>query len=85
MTTVADLKDLDSRTRDLVKMAAGGEEILITSGGSPVARIVAARATELKAGHAVVTEDFSLPKLHLGPPKTVPATGEIAEEMFDRK
>lgn len=85
MTTVADLKDLDSRTRDLVKRAADGDEILITADDILVAKIVATNGNAKAKKLGKESNDFSLPELHLGTPKSTPKSGEIAEEMFDGK
>jgi hypothetical protein len=54
MTTLAKLKELDGRPRELIETVANDGN------------------------------DFNLPDLHLGVPQSNPASGEIAEEMFDR-
>ena len=63
---VTNLRDAKSRFSELVKLAADGEEILITRNGRPVARLVRAVAEPRRhfgtmKGVASVADDFDAP------------------------
>ena len=78
MTTVAEVNELAGRFAELVKLVEAGNEVLLTQGDRPVAKLVPAserktassgllRMHSLK-GHRVLTPLFS--------------QAELAEEMF---
>ena len=81
MTTTAEVNDFDGRLAELVERVQAGDEVLLTQGNKPVARLVPAtkkahspraalRIRSLK-GHRVLTPVIS--------------QAEIAEEMFGRQ
>jgi prevent-host-death family protein len=81
MTTTAEVNDFAGRLAELVERVQAGDEVLLTQGSKPVARLVPAvkdkappraalRVRSLK-GHRVLTPVIS--------------QAEIAEEMFGRQ
>jgi prevent-host-death family protein len=81
MTMTAEVKELAGQLAELVKQVQAGNEVLLTQGNKPVAKLVAAdvgetvssttlRIRSLK-GHRVITPVFS--------------HAELAEEMFGRQ
>ena len=81
MTTTAEVNDFAGRLAELVERVQAGDEVLLTQGNKPVARLVPAakedstpraefRVRSLK-GHRVLT-----PVIH---------QAEIAEELFRRQ
>ena len=81
MTTTAEVNDFAGRLAELVERVQAGDEVLLTQGHKPVARLVSAvneeaspraalRVRSLK-GHQVLTPVIS--------------QAEIAEELFGRQ
>jgi prevent-host-death family protein len=66
---------------DLVKQVQAGNEVLLTHGDKPVARIVSAQETE--AGHGTALRIRSLAGHRVLTPNI--SQGDLAEEMFARQ
>ena len=81
MTTKADVNEFSGTLAELVKEVQAGNEVLLTQGQKPVARIISASEKEVHAvgklqirslkGHQVLTPNIS--------------TAEIMDEMFRPK
>jgi antitoxin (DNA-binding transcriptional repressor) of toxin-antitoxin stability system len=80
MTVTADIGT--SVLRDLVKHIRAGDEVLLTDGDQPVAKLVPAPAKEVPA-----KLDFQIPPGFSGhrPLYSVVTQAELAEEMFSRE
>lgn len=81
MTTTADVNEFSGTLAELVKEVQAGNEVLLTQGRKPVAKIISASEKEITAGgkllihslkgHRVLTPNIS--------------TAEIMDEMFRPK
>jgi antitoxin (DNA-binding transcriptional repressor) of toxin-antitoxin stability system len=66
---------------DLIKQVQAGDEILLTQGNKPVARIVSASENKISSGAAVNIRSIKGHRV-LTP---IISQGELAEEMFGRQ
>jgi len=66
---------------DLIKQVQDGNEVLLTQGNQPVARVVSARETEKPTGAALHIRSLKGHRV-LTP---VISQGELAEDMFGRQ
>lgn len=67
-THAVDVKDLESRALELVDQAAGGEEVVLTRNGEPIAKLIpftGTRPVKRRAGSAKglieMADDFDAP------------------------
>ncbi len=80
MTTTAEVNEFTGRLAELVKRVQSGNEVLLTQGHKPVAKIVSAAENEIAAGS--VFQIHSLKGHRVLTP--VISQSELAGEMFER-
>ena len=81
MTTTAEVNEVTGRLAELVKRVQAGNEVLLTQGHKPVARIVAIADKELAGGPPLPFHSLKGHRV-LTP---VIAQSELAEELFARQ
>lgn len=80
MTTTAEINEYNGRLAELVKRVQSGNEVLLTEGHLPVAKLVSASANEIVAGTAFQVRSLKGHRV-LTP---VISQSELADEMFER-
>jgi prevent-host-death family protein len=81
MTTTAEVNDFAGRLAELVERVQAGDEVLITQGNKPIARLVPAVKEEAAPRAALQVRSLKGHRV-LTP---VISQAELAEEMFERK
>ena len=80
MTTTAEVNEFTGRLAELVKQVQAGNEVLLTQGRKPVAKIVSTSEKEIVSGTAL--QIHSLKGHRVLTPGI--SQSEIADEMFER-
>jgi prevent-host-death family protein len=80
MTTTAEVNEFTGRLAELVKRVQSGNEVLLTQGHKPVAKIVSASENEIAAGTSFQIHSLKGHRV-LTP---VVSQSELADEMFER-
>jgi prevent-host-death family protein len=80
MTTTAEVNEFTGRLAELVKRVQSGNEVLLTQGHKPVAKIVSASENEIAVGTAFQIHSLKGHRV-LTP---VISQSELADEMFER-
>ena len=81
MTTTAEVNDFAGRLAELVERVQAGDEVLLTQGSKPVARLVPAAKEQVTSRAALQVRSFKGHRV-LTP---VISQAEIAEELFGRQ
>ena len=81
MTKTAEIKEFTGRLAELVKQVQAGNEVVLTEGHKPVARIVSTHTQEIKTGAKFKVRSF---KGHRVLTPTI-SQSEIADEMFGQR
>ena len=81
MTTTAEVNEFTGRLAELVKQVQDGNEVLLTQGRKPVAKIVSTSEKEIASGTTLKIHSL---KGHRVLTPVIPQT-ELAEEMFGRQ
>ena len=81
MTKVAEVNEFSGRLAELVKQVQAGDEVVLTQGNMPVAKI--ASATDEKNAVAMTIEIRSLKGHRVLTP--IISQSELADEMFARQ
>jgi prevent-host-death family protein len=80
MTTTAEINEFTGKLAELVKQVQAGNEVLLTQGRKPVAKIVSASEKEMTSGslqiHSLKGHRVLTPKI---------SQSELADEMFSRQ
>ncbi len=82
MTTTAEVGEFSGRLADLLKQVAAGNEVLLTQGNKPVARLVPP-ISQAESRQGSVRKLAPLSGKWIG--EAVIRSGDLAEEMFERK
>ena len=81
MTTTAEVNELPGRLAELVKQVQAGNEVLLTQGNKPVARLVPALENRTPPGAPLQIRSLKGHRV-LAP---VVSQAELAEEIFSRQ
>jgi prevent-host-death family protein len=81
MTTTAEVNEFTGKLAELVKQVQAGNEVLLTQGRKPVAKIVSTSEKEIASGTTL--QIHSLKGHRVLTPAI--AQSELAEEMFGRQ
>ena len=81
MTTTAEVNEFTGRLAELVKRVQSGNEVLLTQGDKPVAKLVAASRNEIASGTTLQVRSLKGHRV-LTP---VISQSELADEMFSRQ
>ena len=81
MTTTAEVNEFTGKLAELVKQVQAGNEVLLTQGRKPVAKIVSASEKEIASGTTLKINSLKGHRV-LTP---VISKSELAEEMFGRQ
>ncbi|MDD5138833.1 MAG: type II toxin-antitoxin system prevent-host-death family antitoxin [Verrucomicrobiales bacterium] len=80
MTTTAEVNEFTGRLAELVKQVQAGNEVLLTQGRKPVAKIVSTSEKEIVTGTPLQIHSLKGHRV-LTP---VISQSELADEMFER-
>ncbi len=75
-----ELSEMDVRTRELIKKATAGDEVLFTEANVPVARIV-----PIEKSAPAPREPLKFKTYAMGFKGELPSKSEMAEEMFSHE
>ena len=78
MTTTAEVNEFTGKLAELVKHVQAGNEVLLTQGRKPVAKIVSASEKEIASGTTLKINSLKCHRVL----KPVISKSELAEEMF---
>jgi prevent-host-death family protein len=81
MTTTAEVNEFNGKLAELVKEVQAGNEVLLTQGRKPVAKIISATEKEFPPGgklkiHSLKGHRVLVPRL---------SSTEVADELFGRR
>ncbi|HEX3627896.1 MAG TPA: type II toxin-antitoxin system prevent-host-death family antitoxin [Verrucomicrobiae bacterium] len=81
MTTTAEIAEFNGKLAELVKEVQAGNEVLLTQGRKPVAKIISASQMEMTPGSKLQIRSLKGHKV------LIPgvASAEVADELFGRR